>query len=83
MFRRKIDADLTNWSKKNNRKSLILRGARQVGKTTAVRNFAKQFDNYIELNLDIEQEKDIFNIKSTFEELVEELIESASFESIL
>ena len=70
MYKRKINNNLVLWSEKDNRKPLILRGARQVGKTTVVRNFAKEFDNYIELNLDIEEDKDIFEKKKSFEELV-------------
>ncbi|KPA08855.1 hypothetical protein MHK_010944 [Candidatus Magnetomorum sp. HK-1] len=36
MFYRKIIDLLNKWSKEQDRKPLILRGARQVGKTTAV-----------------------------------------------
>ena len=71
MYKRKIAFDLAKWAEKVNRKPLILRGARQVGKTTVVRNFAKSFDNYIELNLDIEQEKEIFDKKLSLEDLIE------------
>ena len=31
---------------------MLLRGARQTGKTTAVRNFAKHFDSFVELNFE-------------------------------
>lgn len=34
------------------RKPLVLRGARQVGKTTIVNEFGQQFDNYLPLNLE-------------------------------
>ena len=51
-IKRDIDDELLNWKNSNNRKPLILRGVRQCGKTSAVRNLAKQFDCYIELNLD-------------------------------
>ncbi len=43
MYKRKIEEQLLIWADRINRKPLILRGARQVGKTTAVRNFAKNF----------------------------------------
>ena len=39
-FDRKIDAELKKWKSSANRKPLVLRGARQVGKTTAVKRFA-------------------------------------------
>lgn len=60
MFHRSIVSDLESWSKSAYRKSLILRGARQVGKTTAVRMFAAQFDTYIELNLEEEADRELF-----------------------
>jgi len=70
VYKRKIENDLYKWSQKENRKPLIIRGARQVGKTTVIRNFAEQFDEYIELNLDLSEEKDIFTKSKSFEELV-------------
>lgn len=59
-FWRKLVDDLDAWAKSPYRKSLILRGARQVGKTTAVRIFAQRFDSYIELNLEKEQDRALF-----------------------
>lgn len=44
MFKRKIVKELQRWSLKPGRKPLVLRGARQVGKTTAVQLFSGQFD---------------------------------------
>ena len=46
MFERRIQNQLHEWAEKNNRKPLILRGARQVGKTTIVEQFGKEFDNF-------------------------------------
>ncbi len=60
MFYRKVVSDMEAWSRSAYRKSLILRGVRQVGKTTAVRMFAEQFDTYIELNLEDEQDRELF-----------------------
>lgn len=51
-FNRKIDSELLNWSKEPNRKPLLLRGARQVGKSSAVRNLAKKFDYFLEINFE-------------------------------
>ncbi len=50
MINRTIIKNLREWAKEKDRKPLILRGARQVGKTTVVREFAKDFDQYIELD---------------------------------
>ncbi len=71
MYKRQIDERLLGWAQNPHHKPLILRGARQVGKTTAVRNFARNFDTYIELNLDIDEEKRIFETKSSFDELIQ------------
>ena len=51
-FNRKIDLALQQWSNEKHRKPLMLRGARQVGKTSAVRNLSKQFKNFIEINFE-------------------------------
>jgi predicted AAA+ superfamily ATPase len=56
MFNRLLYKNLEEWREKRNRKPLILRGARQVGKTTLVEMFSKNFDQYIYLNLDNAEE---------------------------
>jgi len=53
MFSRKIIHYLIEWKNEKGRKPLVLRGARQVGKTTAVLMFGKKyFKNVIYLNLE-------------------------------
>ena len=52
MFERNVVTELEKWAKKSNRKPLILRGSRQVGKTTLVESFSQNFDNYLYLNLE-------------------------------
>lgn len=59
-FQRSILKDLRQWSKRSNRKPLILRGARQVGKTTAVELFAREFDHFISLNLELKEDREFF-----------------------
>jgi predicted AAA+ superfamily ATPase len=57
MKRRYLDY-LREWKFRSNRKPLILRGARQVGKTHLVRSFSESdFDNIIEINFDESPEK--------------------------
>ncbi len=51
-MKRSIDYFLLQWKNKPNHKSLLLRGARQVGKTHAVRTLGKTFDNFVEVNLE-------------------------------
>lgn len=51
MLKRKLEEELKVWKNKDNKKCLIIEGARQVGKTFTIRRFAEQYyDNYIELN---------------------------------
>ncbi len=54
-----VDDDLQKWAVDNNRKPLLLRGARQVGKTSAVRKLAEGFEYYLEVNF--EEHPDIHN----------------------
>ncbi|MFA6527639.1 MAG: AAA family ATPase [Candidatus Babeliales bacterium] len=51
-MRRLIDYHLEAWVENPYRKSLILQGARQVGKTYAVRRLGKTFDTFIEVNFE-------------------------------
>lgn len=63
LLKRKIDKYLTDWKNKPDRKPLIIKGARQIGKTRSVEWFAGQnYASVIEINF-IEQKKyrDIFN----------------------
>ncbi|MDR1370967.1 MAG: AAA family ATPase [Dysgonamonadaceae bacterium] len=52
MFERNVIVELEKWATKINRKPLILRGSRQVGKTTLVDNFSGNFENYLYLNFE-------------------------------
>ena len=49
---RKIDQSLLEWINLPNRKPLLLRGARQVGKTSTVHQLAKQFQFFLPINFD-------------------------------
>jgi len=49
---RKLDRVLREWYDSPGRKPLVLRGARQTGKSTSVRQFGKQMKLFIELNLE-------------------------------
>ena len=42
MLHRLTESHLEAWSTKSNRKPLVLRGARQVGKSTLIREFARK-----------------------------------------
>ena len=46
---RLIDKELEKWMISDNHKPILLRGARQTGKSSAVRNLAKKFDFFLEI----------------------------------
>lgn len=70
MFRRIAFENLREWALKAERKPLVLRGARQVGKTTLVEMFAADFDHYIYLNLEEKDNAELFATDSTFDDLL-------------
>ena len=49
-YKRKIDHELESWASANERKPLLLRGARQVGKTTAVRHLGEKFKHFVQVD---------------------------------
>ncbi len=59
-FSRTILNDLHKWAERPSRKPLILRGARQVGKTVAGKMFGRCFDTFIYINLDKAKERIVF-----------------------
>lgn len=73
---RKIDSELLAWSQEKGRKPLLVRGARQVGKSSAIRNLAKEFEYLVELDLDQMDE-----VRAVFERLKspKEICDSISF----
>ena len=73
MFKREALKFLNNWKEKHDRKPLVIRGARQVGKTTLVKIFSPQFKQYIYLNLELNEERKIFEDKNNFEEVIDAL----------
>lgn len=52
MFKRIIDLHLDNWKDDPHRKPLLLRGARQVGKTSAIRRLGQKFEYFAEINFE-------------------------------
>jgi predicted AAA+ superfamily ATPase len=62
MFSRKIIFSLREWANNSHHKPLIIRGARQVGKTTLIKEFAKEFDDFLHLNLEREEDKNLFEV---------------------
>ncbi|GHV10023.1 ATPase [Bacteroidia bacterium] len=63
-IKRLIDNELIKWKDSDRRKPLLLRGARQVGKSSTVRELGKKFDYFIEINFEKKVNQDI---KTLFE----------------
>lgn len=70
MFQRLALKALRQWAEKEGRKPLVLKGARQVGKTTLVKIFAEEFDVFINLNLEEKVNADLFTMDVSFEDLL-------------
>ena len=63
-LKRKIDTYLIGWKNSKNRLPLIIKGARQIGKTNAIRNFGKNnYKTFIEINFVLQPQ-----FKTIFEE---------------
>lgn len=69
MIYRQLIEKLQKWSEQDNRKPLVLRGARQVGKTTLVDEFGKQYDVYLKLNLEHSTDAVIFTRSDDVKEI--------------
>jgi predicted AAA+ superfamily ATPase len=73
MFERQIMTHLRKWKERSNRKPLVLRGARQVGKTTVIDAFGKEFDNYLYFNLDEDSDKVLLERNIPLNDLIDSL----------
>ena len=63
MYKRKIIRFLSDWSKKPHKEALLIKGARQVGKTTIVREFGKKnYRSFVEINFELDP-----NAKTAFD----------------
>ncbi len=60
MINRKLYSFLETWRQSDSRLPLILRGARQVGKTTLIDYFGETFDQYLYFNLEKQADKLLF-----------------------
>ena len=63
MLKRKIDTFLVDWKKNSDRLPLIVKGARQVGKTASIRLFGENnYENVVEINFLLQKQyRDIFD----------------------
>ena len=72
-LKRKLYSKLLDWKSSDRRKPLIIRGARQVGKSTLVREFSGEYASFIEINLERKEDLELFRLKSV-RELLEVLL---------
>lgn len=74
MLKREIYQALLLWKDDKNRRPLLLRGARQVGKTFIINKFGlDQFESYVKINFERNPEyKEIFSTNNPFE-IIEKL----------
>ena len=74
-LKRKIDGFLIKWKNSKDKLPLIVKGARQVGKTNAIRNFGQNYyETFIEINFVLEPEfKSIFKRTFNVDEIIKEI----------
>ncbi len=70
MFQRKAMSSLRLWVEDSSHKPLILRGARQVGKTTLVKKIAQEFDTFLHLNLERKMDHAVFEQNDSAEDVL-------------
>jgi len=77
MINRRIEAELMAWKASpdpRDRKPILLRGARQVGKTFTVREFAKSYPSSIVLDLERPADRNLFTHPGSGKELWETIL---------
>jgi len=83
-MKRKILDSLVEWKNSNERKPLILNGARQVGKTYILEEFGREyFENVIYLNMEIEAAIANFIEKELSPQKIIQFIESTKRQEII
>lgn len=75
MLKRKVFIQLKEWKNDENKKCLVVLGARQIGKTYAIREFAKEnYEDFLEINFkETPSAKEIFSGDLTVETMISAL----------
>lgn len=75
LLKRKIDNYLIEWKKSKEKKPLIIKGARQIGKTTSIKKFGEEnYDSFIEINyVSMPQFKAIFQDGYTTDKIIKNI----------
>lgn len=74
IFKRKIEENFTRWQANTNRKPLILRGARQVGKSTLVQKWGSRYKYFISVNLEKPSDRKFFDKEREVTEIWNQLL---------
>ena len=80
-FKRSVQDYLNRWKLSTTRKPLIIRGARQVGKTTLIRDFARTYTHTIVLNLEKPADRRYFDDFDDVQTILEALFLTYSISS--
>ena len=68
IFKRKIYQDLLNWKESNGQVALLIEGARRIGKSTIIEEFAKnEYKSYIMIDFSNTKESFTKEVKDVFE----------------
>jgi len=71
---RTIDTELIKWKSAENHKPILLRGARQIGKTQTVRHLGLQFEHFVEINFESDKKiRSLFTGNLSVQEIIENL----------
>ena len=83
MFKRKAYTYLENWRQQRDNKPLVLRGARQVGKSTLVKQFGEEYSQFISLNLEKSKDAAFFRVGDEVKVILEKILleKNVSFEN--
>lgn len=75
MLKRKVVSELIDWKNNHKNKCLLVIGARQIGKTFIIREFAKEnYDSFYEINfLENEKQKEIFKDDLSVDNIIKEI----------
>ncbi|MFN3999347.1 ATP-binding protein [Algoriphagus sp.] len=80
-FKRQVFKQLNDWKSNPSRKPLIIRGARQVGKTTLIKEFAKGYSKSILLNLEKSSDRSFFEDFEDVKTILEAILISRNLSS--
>ncbi|MEA3445305.1 MAG: AAA family ATPase [Bacteroidota bacterium] len=78
IYNRNAYRKLQEWKDSIRRKPLVIRGARQVGKSTLIREFSKEYEYYIELNLERKEDAQLFELENV-KEVIEAILLRENF----